>query len=84
MVGVLSGVSFSSLQARYRLVGENGQEKPHRQLLTRLLHPTAGQILLDGRDLRIMTWTIMERNRSHFQDFMRYDLKPRKTSYGPH
>src|SRR5260370_343549 len=51
---VLSDVSFHLKRGeRLALVGENGQGKTTIvKLLTRLYDPTAGQILLDGVDLR--------------------------------
>jgi len=51
---VLSDVSFHLRRGeRLALVGENGQGKTTIvKLLTRLYDPTAGQILLDGVDLR--------------------------------
>ncbi|MCY1010743.1 ABC transporter ATP-binding protein [Nannocystis pusilla] len=59
------------------LVGENGSGKTTLiKLLTRLYDPTAGQIFLDGRDLR--EWDAMALRRRVgviFQDFARYQLK---------
>src|SRR6202158_452915 len=51
---VLSDVSFRLERGeRLALVGENGQGKTTLvKLLTRLYYPTAGQILLDGVDMR--------------------------------
>ncbi len=59
------------------LVGENGSGKTTLiKLLTRLYQPTAGRILLDGRDLA--TWeetALRQRIGVIFQDFARYQLK---------
>lgn len=58
------------------LVGENGSGKTTLiKLLTRLYHPTAGRILLDGSDLR--DWensALRKRVGVIFQDFVRYQL----------
>ena len=58
------------------LVGENGSGKTTLiKLLTRLYQPTAGRILLDGKDLR--EWdeaALRERMGVIFQDFTRYQL----------
>ena len=74
---VLSGVSFKlSPGERIALVGENGQGKTTIvKLLTRLYDPTAGQILLDGKDLRDYDLDdLWGEIGVIFQDFMRYDL----------
>ena len=74
---VLSSVSFKlSPGERIALVGENGQGKTTIvKLLTRLYDPTAGQILLDGVDLREYDQQDLWREIGViFQDFMRYDL----------
>jgi ATP-binding cassette subfamily B protein len=74
---VLSGVSFKlSPGERIALVGENGQGKTTIvKLLTRLYDPTAGQILLDGKDLRDYDLDdLWSEIGVIFQDFMRYDL----------
>ena len=74
---VLSGVSFKLTPGeRIALVGENGQGKTTIvKLLTRLYDPTAGQILLDGVDLREYDQEDLWREIGViFQDFMRYDL----------
>ena len=74
---VLSGVSFKlSPGERIALVGENGQGKTTIvKLLTRLYDPTAGQILLDGVDLRDYDQEdLWSEIGVIFQDFMRYDL----------
>lgn len=61
---------------RLALVGENGQGKTTIvKLLTRLYDPTAGQILLDGIDLREYDLEDLWKEIGViFQDFMRYDL----------
>jgi ATP-binding cassette, subfamily B, bacterial len=74
---VLSGVSFRLPPGeRIALVGENGQGKTTIvKLLTRLYDPSAGQILLDGIDLREYDQEDLWREIGViFQDFMRYDL----------
>jgi ATP-binding cassette subfamily B protein len=74
---VLSGVSFTlNPGERIALVGENGQGKTTIvKLLTRLYDPSAGQILLDGVDLREYDLEDLWREIGViFQDFMRYDL----------
>jgi len=74
---VLSDVSFHLRRGeRLALVGENGQGKTTIvKLLTRLYDPTAGQILLDGVDLREYDLEDLWRETGViFQDFMRYDM----------
>jgi ATP-binding cassette subfamily B protein len=74
---VLSDVSFHLRRGeRLALVGENGQGKTTIvKLLTRLYDPTAGQILLDGVDLREYELEDLWRETGViFQDFMRYDM----------
>jgi len=74
---VLSDVSFKLAPGeRLALVGENGQGKTTIvKLLTRLYDPTAGQILLDGIDLREYDLEDLWREIGViFQDFMRYDM----------
>jgi ATP-binding cassette, subfamily B, bacterial len=62
--------------ASLALVGENGSGKTTLiKLLTRLYAPTAGRILLDGRDLA--EWdqaALRERIGVIFQDFARYQM----------
>ena len=62
--------------ASLALVGENGSGKTTLiKLLTRLYSPTAGRILLDGRDLA--EWdeaALRERIGVIFQDFVRYQM----------
>jgi len=73
----LTDVSFHLQPGeRLALVGENGQGKTTIvKLLTRLYDPTAGQILLDGVDLREYDLEDLWREIGViFQDFMRYDL----------
>ena len=57
-------------------MGENGSGKTTLiKLLTRLYEPTAGRILLDGRDLA--EWdeaALRERIGVIFQDFARYQM----------
>lgn len=59
------------------LVGENGSGKTTLiKLLTRLYVPTAGRILLDGRDLQEWDEIALRRRVGViFQDFARYQLK---------
>src|SRR3984893_4952180 len=74
---VLSDVSFRLQRGeRLALVGENGQGKTTIvKLLTRLYDPTAGQILLDGVDLREYDLEdLWKETGVIFQDFMRYDV----------
>jgi ATP-binding cassette, subfamily B, bacterial len=74
---VLCDVSFHLRPGeRLALVGENGQGKTTIvKLLTRLYDPTAGQILLDGVDLREYDLEDLWRETGViFQDFMRYDM----------
>jgi ATP-binding cassette subfamily B protein len=65
---------------RIAIVGENGQGKTTLiKLMTRLYEPNAGQILLDGVDLR--EYDIADLHREIgviFQDYMRYDLTVRE------
>jgi ATP-binding cassette, subfamily B, bacterial len=74
---VLSDVSFRLERGeRLALVGENGQGKTTIvKLLTRLYDPNAGQILLDGVDLREYDLEdLWKETGVIFQDFMRYDM----------
>jgi ATP-binding cassette, subfamily B, bacterial len=61
---------------RIALVGKNGQGKTTIvKLLTRLYEPTAGQILLDGVDIRDYNLQDLWKEIGViFQDFMRYEL----------
>ncbi len=65
---------------RIALIGENGQGKTTIvKLLTRLYDPTAGQILLDGVDLREYSVEDLHSQIGViFQDFMRYELSARE------
>ena len=58
------------------LVGENGSGKTTLiKLLTRLYDPTAGRVLLDGRDLREWDEQVLRaRVGVIFQDFARYQM----------
>jgi ATP-binding cassette subfamily B protein len=74
---VLSDISFHFYPAeRIALVGENGAGKTTLvKLLARLYDPTAGRILLDGRDLREYDVDQLRHEIGViFQDYMRYDL----------
>jgi ATP-binding cassette, subfamily B, bacterial len=65
---------------RLALIGENGQGKTTIvKLATRLYDPTAGQILLDGVDLREYDLEDLHREIGViFQDFMRYEMTARE------
>ena len=65
---------------RVAIVGENGQGKTTLvKLMTRLYEPTAGQILLDGVDIREYDLEDLHRQIGViFQDFVRYDLTVRE------
>ena len=74
---VLNNVSFKlERSSRIALVGENGQGKTTIvKLLTRLYDPTAGQILLDGVDLREYDLEDLRHEIGViFQDFTRYEM----------
>jgi len=74
---ILNNVSFTlEPSTRIALVGENGQGKTTIvKLLTRLYDPTAGQILLDGIDLREYDLEDLRREIGViFQDFTRYEM----------
>ena len=74
---VLNNVSFKlEPSSRIALVGENGQGKTTIvKLLTRLYDPTAGQILLDGVDLREYDLEDLWKEIGViFQDFTRYEM----------
>lgn len=78
---VLQGVSFTiPAGTRFALVGENGAGKTTLvKLLLRLYDPTAGQILLDGVDLREYGVAALRRLFSVvFQDFNHYDFTVRE------
>jgi ATP-binding cassette, subfamily B, bacterial len=65
---------------RIALIGENGEGKTTIvKLMTRLYDPTAGQILLDGVDLREYSLEDLYREIGViFQDFMRYEMTARE------
>jgi ATP-binding cassette subfamily B protein len=67
---------FLKPDERIALIGENGEGKTTIvKLLTRLYDPTAGQIFLDGIDLREYDLDDYASNIAViFQDFMRYDM----------
>ena len=74
---VLNNVSFRlEPNSRVALVGENGQGKTTIvKLITRLYDPTAGQILLDGVDLRDYDLNSLWKEIGViFQDFSRYEM----------
>jgi ATP-binding cassette subfamily B protein len=74
---VLNNVSFKlEPSSRIALVGENGQGKTTIvKLLTRLYDPTAGQILLDGIDLREYDLDDLRKEIGViFQDFTRFEM----------
>ena len=74
---VLNNINFRlEPSERIALVGKNGQGKTTIvKLLTRLYDPTAGQILLDGVDIREYNLDDLWKEIGViFQDFMRYDL----------
>jgi ATP-binding cassette subfamily B protein len=75
---VLEDVSFT-LEAggRIALIGENGAGKTTLvKLVARLYDPTAGRILLDGRDLRDYDVEDLRKEIGViFQDYMRYDMR---------
>jgi ATP-binding cassette subfamily B protein len=65
---------------RVALIGENGQGKTTIvKLITRLYDPTAGEILLDGIDLREYDLEDLYREIGViFQDFVRYEMTARE------
>jgi ATP-binding cassette subfamily B protein len=65
---------------RVALIGENGEGKTTIvKLMTRLYDPTAGQVLLDGVDLREYSVEDLYREIGViFQDFMRYEMTARE------
>ena len=74
---VLQNVSFVIRPgSSVALVGDNGAGKTTLvKLLTRFYDPTAGEILLDGRDLRDYAVDALRQNIGViFQDFVRYHL----------
>ncbi len=74
---VLSGVSFRlDAGEKIALIGENGAGKTTLvKLMARLYDPVAGQILLDGVDLRDYCVEDLRKEIGViFQDYMRYDM----------
>ncbi|PSN13674.1 ABC transporter permease, partial [filamentous cyanobacterium CCT1] len=74
----LEGVSFHLKPGeKMAIVGENGSGKTTLiKLLTRLYTPSAGRILLDGRDLQEWNSEVLQRRIGViFQDFVRYQFK---------
>jgi ATP-binding cassette subfamily B protein len=67
-------------EERVALIGENGEGKTTLvKLITRLYDPTAGEILLDGVDLREYQIEDLYREIGViFQDFMRYEMTARE------
>jgi ATP-binding cassette, subfamily B, bacterial len=65
---------------RIALIGQNGQGKTTIvKLITRLYDPTAGQVLLDGVDLREYSIEdLCQEVGVIFQDFMRYEMTARE------
>lgn len=65
---------------RIALIGQNGQGKTTIvKLITRLYDPTAGQVLLDGVDLREYSIEdLCQVAGVIFQDFMRYEMTARE------
>jgi ATP-binding cassette subfamily B protein len=65
---------------RIALIGQNGQGKTTIvKLMTRLYDPTAGQVLLDGVDLREYSIEdLCQEIGVIFQDFMRYEMTARE------
>jgi ATP-binding cassette subfamily B protein len=65
---------------RIALIGENGEGKTTLvKLMTRLYDPVAGQVLLDGIDLREYDLDDLYREIGViFQDFMRYEMTARQ------
>ncbi len=78
---IFTGLNFRlDMGQRVALVGENGEGKTTIvKLITRLYDPSAGRILLDGRDLK--DYDVDELRKEIgviFQDFIRYDLTARE------
>jgi len=74
---VVQNINFRLHPAeKVALIGENGAGKTTVvKLLARLYDPTAGQILLDGNDLRDYDVEDLRREIGViFQDYMRYDM----------
>jgi ATP-binding cassette, subfamily B, bacterial len=78
---ILDGLNFHLQPGeRVALIGENGEGKTTIvKLLTRLYDPAAGQVLLDGVDLREYNLEDLYREIGViFQDFMRYEMTARE------
>src|SRR5216684_3896810 len=78
---VLDGLNFQLHPGeRVALIGENGEGKTTIvKLITRLYDPAAGEILLDGVDLREYNLEDLYREIGViFQDFMRYEMTARE------
>src|SRR5207248_9156708 len=78
---ILDGLNFHLRPGeRVALIGENGQGKTTIvKLITRLYDPSAGEILLDGVDLREYDLDDLYREIGViFQDFMRYEMTARE------
>ncbi|HVN04446.1 MAG TPA: ABC transporter ATP-binding protein [Bryobacteraceae bacterium] len=78
---VVEHISFRlDTQEKIALIGENGAGKTTLvKLLARLYDPTAGQILLDGADLREYSVEDLRKEIGViFQDYMRYELLARE------
>ena len=79
---VVQNINFSlHPDEKIALIGENGAGKTTLvKLLARLYDPTAGQILLDGIDLREYDVEDLRHEIGViFQDYMRFDMLPAKT-----
>ncbi len=78
---ILRNLNFTlSPGERVALIGENGEGKTTIvKLITRLYDPTAGEVLLDGIDLREYDLDDLYREIGViFQDFMRYEMTARE------
>ncbi len=78
---VLANISFRfDAGEKIALIGENGAGKTTLvKLLARLYDPSAGQILLDGVDLREYSVEDLRKEIGViFQDYMRYDMAARE------
>src|SRR6266699_678465 len=78
---ILDGLNFRFHPGeRVALIGEDGQGKTTIvKLITRLYDPTAGEILLDGIDLREYSLEDLHRHIGViFQDFVRFEMTARE------